>query len=552
VAYVLAGAVGDALWVRELSSLRPRLLPETAGARAPFFSPDGEQVGFFSGGQLKVAPVGGGPVKVVAEARSGRGGTWCADGSIVYAPDVRGGLFKVPPGGTPPERLTAPNLEDDERSHRWPTCLSDGSAVLFLVQFNGKDYDDGAVVAVSLKSGDRKLLHMGGAYPRVMADRHLLFARQGQLFHAPLNAAGLTLTARPRPVLDDLMSSTGNQAAGDGSAQFAVNDAGLLIYREGWDATNRFPLIWVDREGNTSPAHDQAGTYYGPRFSPDGRKIALASIIGSKNDISVLNLDDGHFTRLTFGDAAHYFPVWTRDGQYVSYSRDTDLTARSGLGGTGIYVKRADGSGTARLIYQGRIEEDDTGQRIAMINPSSWSPDGRTLLVHESTEQGGWDLSLLHLDENGEMETYEGYATTQFAEMYGEFSPDGSLIAYQSDESGAWQVYVRPYPDTGGRWQVSAQGGAYPRWSGDGTELFFRSGQDVMAVVVRRQDGSGRPTFGKPSRLFAGSYLDLSPFSAYDVAPDGQRFVMFPGPTDAGSDGGKAVAIFNWLQELEQ
>jgi serine/threonine protein kinase/Tol biopolymer transport system component len=553
VAYILTGAAGETLWVRELNSLKVHLLPETTGATAPFFSADGESIGFFAGGQLKRTPVAGGPVAVVAEARTGRGGTWCADGSIIFAPDVRSGLFRVSAEGGTPESLTTLDPDVAERSHRWPSCLADGSAVLFMVQYDGKDYDDGALEAVTLDSAERTTLHLGGAFPRALDDRHLLFARQGQLFHAPLDAAALTLTTRPTPVLDDLMSSTGNQAAGDGSAQFAVNNDGLLIYRMGWSATNSFPMIWVDRDGNAGEAFSQPGTYTGPRVSPDGRKVAYGTINGTKNHILVMDLDDGKITRLTFGDGSHYFPVWTWDSQYVLYSKDSDYFS-NGMGGTGIFITRADGSEAPRLIYQGEPRDGRglTGQRIAMINPSSISPDMRTLLMQGSTPEGGWDLSLLHLDADGKIESEESFAVTQFTELHGEFSPDGSLIVYQSNESGINQIYVRPYPDTGGRWQISTGGGAYPRWSGDGTELFFRAGQAVMTVTVGRREETGRPDFGKPGELFQGTFLDLSPFSAYDPAPDGQRFVMFPGPSTDAGNGSKAIAVLNWLLELEE
>jgi len=554
VAYILNGAAGETLWVRELNSLKVHLLPETTGATAPFFSADGESIGFFAGGQLKRTPVAGGPVTVVAEARTGRGGTWCADGSIVFAPDVRSGLVRVSAAGGTPEPLTTLDPDTEERSHRWPSCLADGSAVLFMTQYDGKDYDDGALEAVNLDSLERTTLHLGGAFPRALNDRHLLFARRGQMFHAPLDAAALTLTDRATPVLDDLMSSTGNQAAGDGSAQFAVNDDGLLIYRMGWSATNSFPMIWVDREGKAGAAFSQPGTYTGPRVSPDGRKVAYGTISGTSNHIVVLDLEDGKVTRLTFGDGSHYFPVWTWDSQHVIYSKDTDYSGNAGMGGTGIFITRADGSEAPRMIFQGEVRDsrDLTGQRIAMINPSSPSPDMRTLVMQGSTTGGGWDLSLLHLDANGKMESQESFAATQFTELYGEFSPDGSLIAYQSNESGITQIYVRPYPDTGGRWQISSGGGAFPRWSGDGTELFFRAGQAMMAVSVARRGDTGRPRFGRPTELFQGTFLDLNPFSAYDPAPDGQRFVMFPGPSTDASAGSKAVAVFNWLGELEK
>jgi len=539
LAYVSEGAAESSLWVREFSDLEPRQLSGTLGASSPFFSPDGESVGFFAGGQLKSVPVSGGAAQPLAPARSARGGTWCADGSIVYSPDVRSGLYRLPPGATEPEVLTRPDRDGGERSHRWPDCFDGGKSVVFLIQASGQDYDDSDIDMVRVESKERETVHRGGAYPRVLADRYLLFARKGKLFDAPSGQ----VTDRPRAVLEDLMSRTGDQAAGDSSAQYAISQSGLLIYRSGWEAALRFPMVWVDRQGEVTPAFDQPGTYTDPRISPDGRQVAVTVISGLENDIWVLDIGRGAFTRLTFGKDSHYFPAWSPDSQLVSYSRDTGTT-------TGIYTKRADGSGDESKLFEAEADVSEDAQQIALSNPCSWSPDGRVLGIHEMNSEGGWDLAVVRLDEDGAPQGRESVLGTQYDEVFCAFSSDGRLLAYQSNESGGWQIYVRSYPDTGGRWQVSIDGGMYPRWSGDGSELFFRWGSAMMSAAVNRQ-GDG-VSFGNPVVLFEGDFVDTAPFSAYDVTPDGQRFLMFPAAASSADDPSEAILVLSWLEELDR
>jgi serine/threonine-protein kinase len=541
LAFVSEGPSAPRLWVRDLGELEPQELPGTLGASGPFFSPDGEEIGFFSGGLLKTVPVSGGATEVRTETGSPRGGTWCLDGSLVYSADVRSGLFRLRPGADEPEMLTEPDEEASERSHRWPQCLSDGESVVFMVQTEGKDYDEGTIEVVSLRTRERTVLHRGGAYPRVMAGEYLVFARKGTLFAAAFDRERVELVTRPEPVLEGVMSRTGNQAAGDGSAQFDVSHSGLLVYRAGSESAGQYPMIWVDREGVASPALDQLGTYTDPRISPDGTKVAVSVISGSYNDIWVLDLERGALTRLTFGGGSHYYPVWTPDSKYVTFSRDIDDS-------TGVYMKRADGSGADVTLIEPVTSTREGGQRIALASPCSWSPDGKTLAIHLMTEERGFDLSLVRIEDDGEPGRPEPFLGTPHDEVFPAISPDGRLLAYQSNESGGWQIFVRPYPDTGGRWQVSVDGGLYPRWSSDGREIFFRSGSATMAVAVKREaDGLA---FERPQVLFEGNFIDLTPFAAYDVDPSGRRFLMFPGVDSAAEDPGELIFVFDWLEEL--
>jgi serine/threonine-protein kinase len=542
LAFVSAGTAASQLWVRDLDRLEPIEMPDTHGAGSPFFSHDGEEIGFFAGGHLKKVPVRGGATTTLTSARSARGGSWCSDGSIVFTPDVRSGLSILRPGTSVPENLTELNTDHapEERSHRWPQCLRDEQSVVFMVQMSGEDYDDGTIEIVSLIDGTRKTLHRGGAYPRIV-DGYLLFARKGTLYAARYDSARQELTGRPEPVVDDLMSRTGNQAAGDGSAQYDLSPAGHLVFRSGWEAASQYPLAWVGRDGQIEIAVEKEGIYSDPRISPDGKKIALADVTGSNNDVWVYDLERGSSSRLTFAGGTHYFPAWTPDSEYVTYSRD--------LGGsTGVFMKRVDGAGDEVRLIEPSATPLVGGQSIALINPCSWSPDGKALALHSMTASGGWDLHLLRLEEGKDPGQAEPYLATPYDEVFPEFSPDGRLVAYQSNESGGWQVYVRTYPDTGGRWQVSVDGGQYPRWSRDGREIFFRVGRSVVVASVDREgEGVG---FGKPRELFEGNFLDLYPFAAYDVTGDGQRFLMFPGTSSSTDDPGEVILVLDWLKEL--
>ncbi|HEY3349635.1 MAG TPA: protein kinase [Thermoanaerobaculia bacterium] len=518
LAYVTRGA-RPRLFLRALDRLQPVEVPESEGAVGPFFSPDGKWVAFFAGGKLRKAAVSGGVPATICDATIPRGGAWVSDDTIVFAPRSVGGLMVVPASGGEPKILTKVDVAARERSHRWPAPLPGGKAVLFMTQLSGGDYDDGVIETVEVSTGKRSVIHKGGSFPRWSPSGHVLFARKGSIYAAPFDPGRPGFTGRPIAVLEKIMSSTGGEAPSDGSAQIDVSASGFCAYRTG-EAETLFTLALVDRRGvvlrKTSPPRGYSWT----RFSPDGTRAAIQISGPSQSDIWVYDIARDTLSKLTF-EGDNLGAVWSPDGRDVVFGsdRDRELVARPGGSAVtlrGLYRKRADGSGPARLLFK----------FAGLLSPTGLSPDGRALAFQVSRPETQMDVGVIRLRGDVAEGEPEMIVAGPANEGGGLFSPDGRWLAYESNDGGLGYVYLRSAAGGDAKWQVSDQMGSSPRWSRDGT-LYFVRRQDASVVATRVTAEGGAPVFGKEERLVGLSSFEAGSqvVAGWDVSPDGQKFL---------------------------
>ncbi len=514
LAVTLRGSDGKVrLHTRLMNQGQVRALPGTENASSPFFSPAGDWIGFFADGKLKKIAVEGGVAVTLCDAITGLGGSWGEDGNIIAAISGRAGLFRVSAGGGAP--VPATKLDPDEVTHRWPQLLPGGQAVLFTAadQVRPGGYDDANIDVVSLQTGERKMLVKGGFYARFLADAansqgagFLIYLHKSTLFAVPFDPRRLATTGSPSPVLEDVSSLP--TAGGD----FAFSQNGTFVYLSGKAAMATWAISYVDSSGKTQPLHAPPGDYSTPRFSPDGKRLAFGISSGKGGlDIWVKDLDRDTPSRLTFLSETNMWPVWTPDGKYIVF-RSRNRAA------PGLYGIRSDGSGEAKRL------SDLPG------TPFSFSPDGKRLAI--STPAGndsGSDIFTLPVESDsgirlGKPELFLG---TPFTEASPAFSPDGRWIAYSSNESGIFEVYVRPFPGPGGRWQISTGGGIFPVWSRRGHEMFFETTNRAHVMAVSYSATGGTFTAAKPRPWAAGVQLLGVSEANFDIAPDGKRIAAF-------------------------
>ncbi len=524
LAFVAGNGPGVQLWIRSMDSPTAQALPGTEGASQPFWSPDGHFVGFFAGAKLKKIAISGGPAQTLADAPSSNtagasstGGTWSREGVILFTANIKSETInRVSESGGASSPVTTIDTSRSEVAHLWPQFLPDGNHFLFLA-FNTAP-GQGAIYSASLDSNERKLILNNTTDAIYASPGYLLFTRQGTLMAEPFDASRLQLGGEAVPITE------GVQAVQiTGKAAFTTSDNGVLAYREGGGAA-ALTLVWVSRNGTEQRIMAPAHNYVIPRLSPDGKRLAVG-IEEAEGQIWIYDLSRDALTRLTFEGTGNVDPVWTPDGKRIVFKGNRNR----------LFWQPADGSGAAEELTSSELSANNV--------PGSWSPDGQELVLTEDrVVRKIWILSLKdrkpRLFEEGPL-----YETAP------RFSPDGHWIAYASNESGRYEIYVRPYPGPGGKWQVSTEGGTEPVWNPKGRELFFRDGQKMMAA-----DYSAQSTFsaGKPKMLFEGPYLTTPrSFPDYDVSPDGQRFLMLKAPEQAQAPAPINV-VLNWTEELKQ
>ncbi|HXV61465.1 MAG TPA: protein kinase [Vicinamibacteria bacterium] len=513
--YVAVTERGDQLYRRSLNRLEAVPIPGTEGARGPFFSPDGQSIGFTGpDGQLKKVSLHGGLPETLCECRGE--GAWSHDGTIVFNDPVTRGLMIASAGGIP-EPLTRP----EHGYHQHPSFLPDGETVLFT--------DERQLATASLSTGATKIL-TDGFFPLYVPTGHLVFARPGgALWAAPFDAHRLETTGEPIPVLQGIRIEAGS------AVQFSFAETGTAVYiarDPGW--VQRM-LVRVDREGREESLNVPLLGYSAVQFSPDGTRIALAVEGPEKSeDIWVFDTAREHMLQLTFDARANLYPIWTPDGRELMYvsSRESQFV---------LFSRLADGTGPSQRVAT-----------FSNFNQRPWSitPDGRTILYYELRHDTGRDIGILSLER--ESLTRELLAT-ESGETSPQISRDGNWLAYTSDEAGQNEIFVRPFPHVEeGKWRVSRGGGAQPVWAPDGRELFYMKGNSLMSVPI-----DTAPTFvaSSPRVLFSGPYMQWHPGPlrghTYDVAPDGRSFLMIRESTGDGTPS-EFIVIQDWFDELQR
>jgi eukaryotic-like serine/threonine-protein kinase len=540
LAYVGAGA--QQILVRAFDQLEPTALSGLGAPGGLFFSPDGQWIGFFDGtGALKrVEGTGGPPLTVGRAIGNPRGASWSTDDTIIFATDnTTSGLLRVAAGGGAPQVLTMPNLDQGEQDHYWPEVLPGGQAVLFTIMTGG-GLNDAQIAVLDLRTQRQKILIRGGSHARYLPTGHLVYGITGTLRAVAFDLRRLEVVGTPVPVLEQVMTTPTL-----GVVSMSISDNGTLVYLPVAE-TARFTLVWVDRQGREDPLKAPPRLYLYPRLSPDGTRVALDTR-DEESDIWIWDLARETLTRFTFDPAADTHPVWTPDGQRVVFR-----SVRAGPGN--LFWQAADGTGTVE-----RLTESPTNQMASAI-----SPDGTRLVLREEHTTTGEDLMVLALEAERRPRLSlpgvggpGGRATsdvrplvqTAFNELNGEISPDGRWVAYQSNESGQEEIYVRPFPNTNtGGWQVSTGGGTRPLWARSGKEIFYLGPSG--AVMSTSVEGGSTFRAGNPTRLFEGPYSPYANVSGrtYDVSSDGQRFLMLKEGTSAPTS---IMVVLNWFEELK-
>jgi serine/threonine-protein kinase len=520
LAYVAIQGGTQQLYLRPLESLEARPIAGTEGAVGPFFSPDGQWLGFFASQKLKKVPTSGGTVVTLADAADSEGGSWSSQGTIVFAPSLSSALYQVADGGGVPAPLT--RLEKGEATHRWPAFLTDGKAVLFAYGTTTGNFENQQVAVHSVETAERRNLVQLGMYPAYAPSGHLIYAQHGSLMAMPFDSRRLAVTGTAVPVVDGVLQ------ASTGASQYSISAAGSLAYVPGSVQSGHLRLVWVTRNGVEQPVAAPAKGYAYPRLSPDGLRLAVG-VAEPGMQLWVYEFARETLTRLTVEGTVSALPAWTADGKRIAYTSRTD-------GPLNLFWRLADGSGGLE-----RLTTSDYNH-----TPMSWSSDGHLLAFGEASPSTGFDILVLRMGDRAA----QPFLRTPFNESSPRFSPDGRWLAYASDESGRHEIYVQPYPGPGGKWPISADGGREPVWNRNGRELFYRSGDKMMVVDVATQP---RFAAGKPRVLFEGPY-DPTVFTApnYDVSPDGRRFLMLKRSEQGAASLTQINVVLNWFEELKR
>jgi serine/threonine protein kinase/Tol biopolymer transport system component len=514
------------LYARRLDSDRAAALPGTEGAEGPFFSPDGEWVGFHADSKLKKVAVGGGTLpQTLCEAPDFRGADWGSGGTIVFTPAQARHLFRIPDTGGEPVPLTELDTAKKEWGHRYPHFLPDGDTVIFSAHVGDFNHDRGSISAISVSTGKRTYLTEASPDVRFSPTGHLVYVQDSKLLAVPFDPVELEVSGTAVPLLDAGIAVQYNT----GAAQFALSRNGRLAYVRGGPMGDDVRVVLADREGKRTELFGGDTIYRFPRYAPDGERFLVTAIGKNRGGAWVVEPPGMQLRRIT--DQANE-SIWSADGQSV-----ISFTAVEGA--FSIFSKAVDG---------GREEVLVPAEGGLFRQPVSVSPDGSTLIFMQAVGASDEDPWILDMTGDGSPEPFmEGpEADVGFA-----FSPDGEHVAFVSDRSGRSEIYVTTFPGKDRTWQISTEGGNEPSWRRDGTELFFRDGRNMMATDIELT-----PAFraGAPRVLFRGAYeglLGASGLTNFDVARDGEHFLMIYSPE---LDTREAIVevVLDWPAELQR
>jgi serine/threonine-protein kinase len=507
------------LFLRPMNELHAKPIAGTEGGFAPFFSPDSKSIGFFTRDKLKtLSLLGGGPVSI-CDATNPKGGAWASDDMIYFAEYEGAWLSRVSPTRGKAQRMV-PKVEPIEQGvyvygfdYGYPQLLPGGRELLLSSRTSTLIY--------SLEKREKSVIIDNGQHARYLPTGHIVYAQAGAIHAAPFSLTQMQVSGPSIPVVDDVMLESNH-----GTAQLAVSSTGLLVYVPGADTARSVPA-WIDRDGKTEmlPLRPQVyGTFH---ISPNGRQLAM-QVVEANSTIYVYDITRGTQTKLTL-QGNNYRPIWAHDGKWIVFSSD-----RQSQGHTKLYRQLADGSGQPELLYVGKYR----------LLPSCYSRDSKLLVFTEIDPKTRSDIWVLPVDDPG---SAEPVIATEASEWAPALSPDVRWLAYTSDRDGKFQVYVQPYPAGDKVFQISTDFGEEPIWSPNGDELFYRNGDKWMVVSISTELEFSA---GTPQLLFEGPYNNV-PGLSYDVAPDGQRFLVLQ-PQYDDSNVRELHVVTNWFEELKQ
>jgi Tol biopolymer transport system component len=499
------------IWLRPLNGLDAQLVGGTEGARSrPFWSPDSRYLGFFAGDKLKRVPASGGPSQVICDAPTGADGAWSEEGVILYDGQVNDPLLRVPAGGGIPTT----QIPSEEGQPGWPQFLPGGRRFLYVTLAGQPELKIG-----SLDGAEPKTVLTGHSRVEYAPPGHLVYVRDNTLVAQPFDATSGEISGDPVPLAQDL----GVDAVG--LAHFTASHNGVLAFRSGEAGGGR--LVWADRTGQKGDAVGDPGDIRETALSPDGRWLALTLRQGSSGeDIWIRDLVRGVTSRFTFNEGNDRNPVWSPAGDRLAFAAQRE-------GDYDVAVKAVGGTGEVEVLLEAEGRQ----------GPTSWSPDGKQLLYYNVDAETSWDINVLGLDGDPDPRPF---VRSPFIEVRARFSPDGRWVAYESNESGRFEIYVQAFPGPGGKWQISTAGGSEPQWGPDGRELFYLSPErEMMRVDV---ETGGAFEAGIPEAMFGTSLRPIQTSNRYLLSRDGRRFLLLGSLIEDSTP--PTTVVVNWTAEL--
>jgi serine/threonine protein kinase/Tol biopolymer transport system component len=525
LAFIAADSTGKRLlWVRPLDSLIAHAIAGTDDTTNAFWSPDSRTIGFYSPqGKMKKVDVGGGPPQTICDC-SAFGATWGREGVILFGDNSSAVIERVSAAGGRPAPVTALDKSRQETNHRLPYFLPDGKHFLYLGV--SPQVENTAVYVGSVDSKETKRLFAANSIAMYAPPGYLLFVRERSLMAQPFDTSKLQLTGDAFPIAEDI------DALANGAASFSVSQNGTLSYRTGAGTAGISEIAWFDRNGAQSERVGPPGDYRDVSLSRDGKLVVVHQheFAGAGGNLWVLDWMRGIPTRFTFDQTHDSSAVWSPDGDKIVYTSNTDLLQ-----------KVSSGAGTAELLLKSPEPKTIT----------DWSSDGKFILYQQGGPRDLFVLPMMGADRKP-----VPFVQTKFDEGQGAFSPDGRWVAYTSNESGPYQVFVQPFPASGAKWQISPAGGAFPRWNRNGRELFYIAADGKLMSVPIASNGANFER-GNPKALFdvrlPGTVVTggISTFKPYDVSPDGQRFLVIVTTQDRATSAPLTVVV-NWQANLKQ
>ncbi|MBZ5498056.1 MAG: protein kinase [Acidobacteriia bacterium] len=539
--FVVYSAIGEnpdvkakpQLYLRRIDQLEAKPIAGTEGGINPFLSPDNRWVGYWASGasgQLKKVPVEGGVPATVCDAPSIFGASWGIDNSIIFASGSGSGLKRVSADGGTPEDLPAPDPKRVEWSHRLPSWLPNGKAVLFTVMRDGYDAQP-RIALMDLKTRQWRTLFQDAADARYLPPGYLVFLRQGILMASRFDADRMEAIGQPYPVVANVMQALGGQSDDwhSGAGQFAISASGSVVYAAG----GMLPppensLVWVDQKGGSEqPAVPFKFPFFVPRLSPDDRRIAYATL-GRERQIWVYDIGTGTNIRLT-GEGRAGDPIWAPDGKRIAFYWSKSLSSN-------IFWQPYDQSSLMERLTTSTYSQ----------YPSSWSHGSKTIAMIEDNPNTGLDIVFLDTSSG----KVSPFLNSKYRERYPEFSPNGTWIAYTSDDSRRDEIYVRPVAGTGGKWPITNDGGLQPMWARNGRQIFYRRQDQVWVVDIQTEGGfaisNRRMLFERPGYT-EGAYI-----RSYDVSLDSQRFLVVKNGPSKPTPVTEMILVQNWFEELRR